>query len=125
MTDSSYLIDSSIWISYFLADPEEVKKILEESTKAFTSSLTLFEVKKKILQKKLSKDEVETALAIMAKKGSFLIPTLEICNLAAELSIQHNLAAMDALIYATAQHHKLILVTGDNDFRKLKDVKII
>ncbi|HLD04321.1 MAG TPA: PIN domain-containing protein [Candidatus Nanoarchaeia archaeon] len=124
MIDSSYLVDSSVWIDYLLAESERAKDILK-SAKVFTSALTLFEVKKKMLQKKLSPEDVHTAISIMAKRGPLLVPTTEICNLAAELSIIHNLAAMDALIYATAQHHKLILVTGDNDFRKLKDVKIL
>ncbi|MEK6964251.1 MAG: PIN domain-containing protein [Nanoarchaeota archaeon] len=125
MTDSSYLVDSSVWIDYLLAESKPAKDILEQTANMFTSALTLFEVKKKMLQKKLSQEDVQTAMAIMAKRGPLLVPTTEICNLAAELSVTHNLAAMDALIYATAQHHKLMLVTGDNDFRKLKEVKII
>ncbi len=125
MTDSSYLVDSSVWIDYLLAESKSAKDILEQTANMFTSALTLFEVKKKMLQKKLSREDVQAAMAIMTKRGLLLVPTTEICNLAAELSVIHNLAAMDALIYATAQHHKLILVTRDNDFRKLKEVKIL
>ena len=125
MTECSYLVDSSIWIDYLLGESEQAKAILNEQVKMFTSALSLFEIKRKMIQKKLSLKDVETALAIIIKRGSLLVPTTEVCNLAAGLYVQYGLAAMDALIYATAQHHKLILVTGDNDFRKLKDVKII
>ena len=49
----------------------------------------------------------------------------EISNKAVELSLQYKLGAMDALIYASAALHPAVLITCDNDFRKLPEVTIL
>ena len=125
MTECKYLIDSSIWVSHFLSEKEEIKKFFDESNEVFISILSLFEVHKKFIREKHNPHKVQIALELMQQRSGILPVTQAICQKAAQESIQNDLAAMDALIYATAQHHNLILVTGDNDFRKLKDVKII
>ncbi len=125
MTECSFLMDSSVWVSYLLSEKQEILQIIENTPTFCTSLLTLFEVKRKFLREKYDLDKIETALSLIQHKGPLLPLTTEICQKAADFSTQHKLAAMDALIYATAQHHKLILVTGDNDFRNLKEVKIV
>jgi predicted nucleic acid-binding protein len=42
-----------------------------------------------------------------------------------EYSLSHNLSAGDALIAATATHHKLVLATGNaKHFRAIKDLEL-
>lgn len=48
--------------------------------------------------------------------------TIEICEEATRLSIPFNLSMADAIIYATARHYDLLLVTTDADFKGKKDV---
>ena len=102
MTECKYLIDSSIWVSYFLSEKEEISTFIESSHEMFTPILSLFEVKRKFIREKYNQSKIDTALELMQRRGSFLPITWETCQRAAELSVHHNLAAMDALIYATA-----------------------
>ena len=44
---------------------------------------------------------------------------------AADLALTHRLAMADALIYATARHHRALLITADADFEGLAGVELI
>ena len=44
MTDSKF-IDSSAWLSYFYAENQEIKDIIESETLILTSCISLFEIK--------------------------------------------------------------------------------
>jgi len=44
---------------------------------------------------------------------------------AADLSLEHRLSFADALIYATARHHEVALVTSDDHFAGLANVTYI
>lgn len=133
MTDSKF-IDSSVWFGYFI--DSSFKEIIENyDINLFTSVLSLFEVKLKLLKEihknKNNKDlfvqeqKINLVLGFI-KKRSFIIPiNEEIANDAAEISIKNKIAAIDSLIYASAIKNKTILVTLDNDFRGLDNVTIL
>lgn len=125
MIGSDLLIDSSVWVAYFVGQSKGSREIIDSDSHAATSILSLFEVQRKFLRDGHDPAKIDTALAIMRRRGPVLELTQEICHRAATISITHDLPAMDSLIYANALHHKLMLVTADNDFRKLDGVKII
>jgi len=59
------------------------------------------------------------------KKQSIIIDLDEkIADKASELVIEKNLPIADSIVYASALIHNAILLTLDNDFRSLNNVKI-
>ena len=121
MTDIKCL-DSSAWLEYFAGQSPEVKELVESGGLIVTSSLTLFEVKKKLL--KLKKDYKEL-LNIIKQRGTIIVPGVVISEKASEISIEKKLAAVDSLIYTTSLVSGAELITFDNDFKGLVGVKII
>lgn len=115
-------LDSSAWLAYYLAASEEVKTLIDGEGHLITSALCLFEIKKRLLAMK--KEYVRFLTFI--RERSIIIPIdKEIAEKAADIAIEKKLAAMDALIYTTAIVKNAELVTGDNDFRGLDNVRII
>ena len=121
MTDIKCL-DSSAWLAYHFATSTEIKEIIDKEGMIITSSLCLFEIKKKLL---LLKQEWQQFLKFVKERSSIIIPEIEIVEKAAQVAVDKKLGAMDALIYATALLKDAELITGDNDFRGLEKVRII
>ena len=95
---------------------------MESDDMLLTSSLSLFEVKLKLLKDKKEQSLIQKSLEII-KKRSLVIPMdTKIGEKAAEISIALRLSAIDSLIYTTSLTNNATLVTLDNDFRGLKDV---
>ncbi|MBS3115870.1 PIN domain-containing protein [Candidatus Woesearchaeota archaeon] len=115
-------LDSSVWLAYFLEESIEAKKIIEGDDIIVISTLSLFEIKKRIL---LMKKDPLPALQFAKQRSKILAPGQIITEKAAEISVENKLGAIDSLIYATAEFSKAELITGDNDFRGLQNVKII
>jgi len=123
MTDIKLIcLDSSAWLSYFFQESFEVKGIIEGEDVLMTSSISLFEVKKRLL---ILKKDPEHALKLIKQRSNILVPGFIIAETAADLSLKHHLAAVDALIYASCRLSGAELITGDNDFRGLEKVRII
>lgn len=115
-------LDSSAWLAYYLAASEHVKTIIDSEGHLITSALCLFEIKKRLLTMKKEHARFLTFI----RERSIIIPIdKEIAEKAADIAVEKKLAAMDALIYATAIVKNAELVTGDNDFRGFDGVKII
>ena len=89
------------------------------------SVLTIFEIKKKMYKDKMDVALIEAAIAFIQKKSLVEPVSREIVDLAAQLSFQHQLAEADALIYATARHRNVQLITRDNDFQGLQETLIL
>ncbi len=122
MTDTKCL-DSSAWLAYYFAESIEMKNIIDSESSIVTSSISLFEIKKRL---KKAKKDYETFLTFLKKRSSVIIaPGIILAENAADVSIDHGLGAVDSLIYATAQFADAELITADNDFRELDNVKII
>ena len=124
MTDSK-LIDSSAWLSYFYAENTKIRSIVESDDVLLTSSLSIFEVKLKLLKEKKEPSLIQKSLEII-KKRSLVIPVNEeVSEDAAEFSFKYRLHMTDAIIYVSAIKNNAVLITLDNDFRELKDVNIL
>lgn len=121
MTDIK-CFDSSAWLSYYFSQNSVVKSMIDSHGLILTSSLSLFEIKKRMLN--LKKDP-EPLLIFMKQRSVIIMPTIEINEKAAEIAVKNKLGAMDSLIYTTSRMHEAELVTGDNDFRNIDNVKII
>lgn len=116
-------LDSSAWLAYYFGDSLLVKELVEKGECTIvTSSLTIFEIKKKLL--KLKKD-THPFLTLVKQRGSIIIPATAIAEQAAELAVEKQLGAMDALIYVSARVISAELITRDNDFRGLPHVQML
>lgn len=115
-------MDSSAWLAYYFAGSIEAKEIVEGESTLITSTLSLFEIKKRLLS--LHKNPQEF-LEFIKQRSGLIVPDIEIVEKAAALAIEKKLAAMDALLYTTSVLHKAEFITGDNDFRGLEQVRII
>ena len=115
-------LDSSAWLAYYLNENSELKMIIDHSSLIVTSSLSLFEIKKRLLS---LKKETKPLLEFIKSRSEIVLPKISITEKAAELAIEKKLGAMDALIYTTSLLHQAELITGDNDFRGLEKVTII
>ena len=119
------VIDSSCWIEVFGGGPL-VKKCLKEIETAkfiIVPSLVIFEVYRKI---KVSISD-ESGLSATSYLSQFQIQPMnrEVALLAADLSVQYKLATADSIILAHAHESQADLITLDNDFRGLPNVKVI
>ena len=121
MTDIKCL-DSSAWLAYYFAESEETKNIIESVLPLITSTLSLFEIKKRLL---ILKKDPQELLEFIKNRSRIQVPDTTIVEKAAELALKYKLGAIDALIYATSVINNAELFTGDNDFRSLEKVKMI
>lgn len=117
VTDSK-LLDSSVWLAY-LFDGKYINEI-ESDKQLFISILSLFEIKTKLMKKKIKEKEVLEKINFIKKKSAILHLNEEIAEKAAEISAKKNLPAIDSLIYSSALFNNIELITLDNDFRGLK-----
>ncbi len=124
MTDSR-LLDSSAWLSYFYADNKEIKSIIESNSILLTSSISIFEIKKKLMKDKIEISKVERIIEFIKKRSLIINIDFLIADAAVNFAIKNNLATIDALIYSAAKKNNSILITLDNDFRNLNDVMIL
>jgi PIN domain. len=119
------VVDSSGWIEYladgplaaafapYLAPPEDV----------LTPAAVLYEVYRWARREGGDAPAME---AVAQLEQTRLVPADHIVAItAADLSIDHGLAAADALIYATARLEGCELVTADTDLRGLPGVTLI
>ena len=121
MTEYS-LIDSSIWIDYLINGNH--KELIEKEEKLLLATISLIEIKKKLSKLKVPSKEINNRLDYI-KKNSILINLDEkIAEKASEIVIEKELPIADSIVYASAIINNALLLTLDNDFRGLNNVKI-
>ena len=119
------LVDSSIWLDHFGDVNERSSNYIENEGILACSILTLFEVERKLIKLGVKKERVKQAIEFMKTRAIIINLNEEIIHKGVDISIKHQLATVDALIYASAQKEKIKLITGDYDFHGLPEVEII
>lgn len=116
------LIDSSIWLEYFMNGPlaERAATYLSKPDSIITPSIVLYEVYRKV--KIETNEEQALTAASQIEKTRIICFSEMIAYHAADISIQYKLPMADAIVYATADIHKARLVTSDSDFQHLPKV---
>lgn len=112
----SKIIDSSVWLSYLFEGKHS--EYIENNETNFLSVLSLFEIKRKLLER-LGKEETTRRINQIKIKSLLIDVTNTIAENAAEISHKNKVPMADSIIYATALENKLSLITLDNDFRNL------
>ncbi len=110
------LIDSSGWLEFLTDGPlaEKYASYLSDLSQILTPAVVLYEVYKRIRRERGEEDAL--VVAAQLKKTRIIPLTDTIAMRAAELSLEHHLAMADAMVYATAMLHGVLLVTSDSDF---------
>ena len=122
MADSKFL-DSSVWLDYFINGKH--KEIIESDSNLFTSILSIFETKKKLLKINYEVNDVNKALAFL-KRRSLIVPlNIEIIEKAVDISLKHKLATIDSLIYSSSMSQSTKFLTLDRDFTNLPEAVIL
>jgi len=119
------IVDSCGWLEWFsdgiLAD--KYKKYLENKKKLLIPTIILYEVYK-ILKREVGEEKALLAFGHM--KSSEVIPFDENLALrAADISLLHNLAMADAIVYAAALENNCKFITSDGDLKGLPQVTFI
>lgn len=122
MTGSN-LLDSSVWISYFFDGLR--RENIENDDLLLLSALSLFEIKSKLIRKKVSADIIEKNIKFIKKRSMIISLDDNIAEKAAEISVEKGIPAADSLIYATSLLNNSTLLTLDNDFRGLNGVIVL
>lgn len=123
MQRDSKLLDSSIWLGYFLYG--EFSEVIEKSDFLHLSVLSLFEVQKKLRKASLKSEDIEKCISLMRAKSIILDLTGEIVDKAVDVSIEKNMPSIDSMIYATSLIKNLQVYTKDNDFRGLPNAVVL
>lgn len=123
-----YVIDSYAWIEYFTGSElgEKVKSLIESSEEKLTPTICLAEVYSKTL--KVENQELAEKQKTFIKEKSALVFLDE--SIAVESARQNvrlkkeidGWGLADSIVYATATIKKAEVVTGDEHFKKLKNV---
>lgn len=126
-----YVIDSYAWIEYFMGTQtgEKIRTIIEGIDEKITPTICLAEIYAKTL--KVESYELAEKQRIFIKQKSALAPldepsAVESANINNKLKKEiDGWGLADSIVYATAQLKKAEVVTGDQHFRKLKNVIFI
>ena len=118
----SVVVDSSGWIEFATDGPlaDRYEDHLRHADMVLTPSIVVYEV-----YKRLKRDGTQVlADAFAAAMGKTRIIAFDdtLALHAADLSLEYGLAMADAIVYATARHHRAKLITSDPDFKDLPGV---
>ena len=118
------LLDSFAWIEYFRGSRRgaKVRDYVEGDEPLYTPSVCLTEIKSRYLR---DKKDPSTRIELIVERSIVVVLDRETALLAADVKQKHKLHTIDAIIYATAQHKGLTLVTGDQHFRGIPNVEMI
>ena len=122
MTDSK-LLDSSAWLEFAINGA--YKEIIESEVILFTSALSIFEIKKRLINKKYEETDAIKILNFIKERSIIINADKEIAERAVEISFKYNLATIDSIIYTSALSNNSGFITLDNDFRNLPKATII
>ncbi|MEK6928067.1 MAG: PIN domain-containing protein [Nanoarchaeota archaeon] len=121
--NDSKLLDSSIWLGYFLEG--DFSEIVEGDSVLYLSVLSLFEVQRKLYKSSLNKEDIEKGVQFMKEKSILLEVSEEIVNVALKVANEKNVPSMDSIIYSTGVVNSIKVYTKDNDFRGLPNAVVL
>jgi predicted nucleic acid-binding protein len=117
------LIDSWAWIEFFKGSKagEKVRDFISSSDIVIISAINIAEVYRWFLRS-YSIAEAEEARRVMKDTSLILPVTEDIAVEAAKIRHKGGWGLGDSIIYTTAKQEKSKIVTGDPDFKGIKDV---
>jgi predicted nucleic acid-binding protein len=126
-----YVIDSYAWIEYFMGTQagKKAKPIIDSSEEKITPTICLAEVYAKTLKVE-SQELAEKQRVFIKEKSALAVLDEPIAVESARIQTKmkkeiDGWGLADSIVYATALLKKAEVVTGDEHFRKLKNVLFI
>ncbi len=120
------LLDSSAWLSYFYAENDLIKELIEDGNHLLmTSVLSIFEIKRKLLMKNIKELKVEEFLKLIKTRSLLIDLNEDISSNAVDISLKNKLHTIDSLIYCSAVLNNATLVSGDKHFEGLENTFIL
>ncbi|MDO8624468.1 MAG: PIN domain-containing protein [Candidatus Diapherotrites archaeon] len=126
MTNGKLLLDSNVWLGYFLEDSAQIKSILESNAHHLSCSvLSLHEIAKILGKNGFRQQQIINAVEFIRQNAALLDVTEQIALQAVRYCEENRLHTADSLIYATAIHENALFVTADHHFEGLPQTQII
>jgi predicted nucleic acid-binding protein len=119
------VVDSSGWLEY-LTEGEKAEAFapyLADDRVVIVPSVVIYEVRK-ILALKKSKTLADMFISNALRRTIASFDD-DLAVKSAELSVGYKLAMADAIIYATANHFQVELITADSHFANLPGVTVL
>ncbi len=123
-----YVVDSWAWIEYFNATEYGLKaKEIIEKCEIFTSAMTVSELVSKFMKEKKDQEEMIKALVSLSKIVDVDITMARgIGKVHYEVKrINSNFSFGDAAVLHTARESNAKVLTGDPDFKDIKEAEML
>jgi toxin FitB len=119
------VVDSSGWLEYLTEGPkaDSFAPYLERNQIVLLPTVVIYEVRKILVLRRYK--TLADAFYSQALRRTIVAFDETLAVKSAELSIDYKLAMADAIIYATAQHRNVPLVTSDAHFANLPGVTML
>ncbi|WP_321504229.1 PIN domain-containing protein [uncultured Methanoregula sp.] len=123
MIPIGFVIDTWVWVEYYLGEDPRVNEYIEnESIDLFTSTITLTELIKFLHQKGESPENIRQVVFEIGVRSLVLPVTEPVAILAGEFRSEgFKGGIVDTIILATARSGGHRVVTGDSHFKGLDD----
>ena len=123
---NKFSIDTSAWIEYFSDPTEELTNMIEKGN-IITSIIAIAELADKFIR---NDKNISKALDFIQQKAKIINLNIPIAVEAAKVKKgvrkkNEKFGLADGIHYATAKKENAILLTKDNDFQGLVDVRFI
>src|SRR3989344_3492663 len=92
-------LDSSVWIAFIIENKN--KEIIGTEEPLALCSLSLFEIKRKLINDKVKKEDIERSISFIKNRSMVINVDEKIAEKAAEISVERKVPSLDALIYCT------------------------
>jgi len=127
MIPIGFVIDTWVWVEYYLGEDPRVNEYIEnDNVDLFTSTITLTEMIKFLHQKGEDSENIRTVVSEIGVRSLVLPVTESIAILAGEYRSEGFKGGIaDTIILATARSGGHTVVTGDPHFRGLDDAIFI
>lgn len=128
MTATDFVVvDSCGWVEYFADGPKAAAfaRYLDKPEFVLLPTTVIYEVYKKLLREStglLAQQFLSSATGFDERVIPLDVP---IAEFAAQVNLETKLAMADAIIYASARQHRVMLVTSDMHFAGLPWVDMI
>lgn len=117
------VVDSSAWLEYFAdgANASFFAGPIEDTEALVVPTISLFEVFKRVLQRRNESAALQAAAAM--RQGTVVELGAELAVSAAALSVDLKLPLANSIVLATARQHSAALWTQDADFEGIDGVR--
>jgi len=126
---TGYVVDSWAWVEYLRGSKagQAVKKELESGSETLTNVVTLAELASKLTRERLDLESAWRAITALSKTITVKEPDAKDAGIlhATMKETTPNFSLADAFVLQTARKHGCRILTGDPDFKGIKEARIL